>query len=404
MGDAQDQTEAVEEELRKHEDQGNANDLRSSTAEQQREESRRKIDSLGSLPSTELETHAHMALSGLIKELQKTQRALGKFSHVNKKALDQYVSFSEQREVLLQRKQELDEGERSIQDLMDTLDRQKDESIMQTFQEAAKHFSQVFSELVPTGWGQLLLQTSSSHDGHGAAEDLSASGSSEAAPTSQTFKGVEVKVSFTAGGEVFLMSQLSGGQKAIVALSIIFAIQRVDPAPFYLFDELDQALDSTYRAAVASMISRQSGQFITTTFRPELVRVADRCYGVSLQSKNSRVHSLDRAEALSFVADLIQEEETMEHSGSAGAASGPRSRRRPAAAQQQAAEVTDEEDDDDDDNEEEDEDEEEEEEQPRAHGGGLSKKTKMKLPAVPILDSLGQAQAPRPQGSRKRRR
>ena len=152
MGDAQDQTEAVEE-LRKHEDQGNANDLRSSTAEQQREESRRKIDSLGSLPSTELETHAHMALSGLIKELQKTQRALGKSSHVNKKALDQYVSFSEQREVLLQRKQELDEGERSIQDLMDTLDRQKDESIMQTFQEAAKHFSQVFSELVPTRWG-----------------------------------------------------------------------------------------------------------------------------------------------------------------------------------------------------------------------------------------------------------
>ena len=49
-----------------------------------------------------------------------------------------------------------------------------------------------------------------------------------------------VKVSFAAAGETFLMSQLSGGQKAVVALALIFAIQRCDPAPFYLFDEIDQ--------------------------------------------------------------------------------------------------------------------------------------------------------------------
>lgn len=48
------------------------------------------------------------------------------------------------------------------------------------------------------------------------------------------------QVSFVAAGETFLMSQLSGGQKAVVALALIFAIQRCDPAPFYLFDEIDQ--------------------------------------------------------------------------------------------------------------------------------------------------------------------
>jgi structural maintenance of chromosome 3 (chondroitin sulfate proteoglycan 6) len=53
------------------------------------------------------------------------------------------------------------------------------------------------------------------------------------------------------------MSQLSGGQKALVALALIFAIQRCDPAPFYLFDEIDQALDSSYRAALASLIQKQ---------------------------------------------------------------------------------------------------------------------------------------------------
>jgi hypothetical protein len=53
-----------------------------------------------------------------------------------------------------------------------------------------------------------------------------------------------VRVSFGLGGEAKTMKQLSGGQKAVVALSLIFAIQRVDPAPFYLFDEIDAALDA----------------------------------------------------------------------------------------------------------------------------------------------------------------
>ena len=47
------------------------------------------------------------------------------------------------------------------------------------------------------------------------------------------------------------MQQLSGGQKSLVALTLIFAIQKCDPAPFYLFDEIDQALDTQHRKAVA---------------------------------------------------------------------------------------------------------------------------------------------------------
>ena len=50
------------------------------------------------------------------------------------------------------------------------------------------------------------------------------------------------------------MNQLSGGQKTLVALTLIFAIQKCDPAPFYLFDEIDQALDPQYRSAVAGTI------------------------------------------------------------------------------------------------------------------------------------------------------
>lgn len=63
----------------------------------------------------------------LMKKLNEANENLKRFSHVNKKALDQYVSFSEQREALLQRKEETDKGEAAIKELIESLDMQKDE-------------------------------------------------------------------------------------------------------------------------------------------------------------------------------------------------------------------------------------------------------------------------------------
>ena len=77
--------------------------------------------------------------------------------------------------------------------------------------------------------------------------------------------------------------------QCVVALTIIFAIQRCDPAPFYLFDEVDAALDPLFRGAVANMITQQkkgkdgdSGcQFLTSSFHEELVKAADQHWLVS---------------------------------------------------------------------------------------------------------------------------
>lgn len=130
------------------------------------------------------------------------------------------------------------------------------------------------------------------------------------------------------------MQQLSGGQQTIVALALIFSIQRCDPFPFYLFDEIDSNLDAAHRTSVAQLIQRQahqqtyiyvcsvsffchwrlaysdaaslegdegaessSTQFICTTFRPEMLSTADTFLGVVYTNKVSLVRSISREAA-----------------------------------------------------------------------------------------------------------
>lgn len=289
----------------------------------------RKIQELGSLPPpSALEAYTSLSISALMRELEKIAKKLKKYSHVNKKAYDQYVNFSEQRESLLKRKDELDQGAEKVKELVLNLDRQKDEAINRTFRGVSAHFKDVFKELVPNGAGELVMRTviDEVNDTDGDDDDSEASEDQDAEkkkafdpnnPSVSLYKGIGIKVRFSPVGENFIMSQLSGGQKALVAMALIFAIQRCDPAPFYLFDELDQALDSTYRAAVANLIQRQANssetptQFIVSTFRPELVAVANRCYGISHQNKVSSIHHLSKKDALHFIANLNNEDEAV---------------------------------------------------------------------------------------------
>lgn len=273
----------------------------------------RLIRELGSLPKKELDESRKLEDKTILKRLKEVSESLKEYSVINRKALDQYLSFNEQRESLLQRKQEMDKDTESITRLIQSLDEQKDDAIIKTFNSISEHFSDVFAELVPGGSGKLVLKKaeSASESGQTSLSDL---------------LGVKVQVQFTGSGQQYNMQQLSGGQKSLVALALIFAIQRYDPAPFYLFDEIDQALDANYRTSVARLIEKQARgivlnqgtdnevtlppvQFITTTFRPELVSVADKCFGIALSNKVSNLHPLSKQHAQDFVTNLMQEEE-----------------------------------------------------------------------------------------------
>merc|ERR1712156_640897 len=263
--------------------------------QQKIQECTKKIRELGSLPSDAFDKYKNMSQKQLFKQLEKANQELKKYSHVNKKALDQYVSFSEQKEKLISRKEELDKGHKKINDLMDVLEQRKFEAILFTFKQVSKYFQEVFEKLCPVGRGTLSIKRDESND-----DD------DDQAHRLENATGVSCAVSFTGkNNEMREMNQLSGGQKSLVAMALIFAIQKCDPAPFYLFDEIDQALDPMYRKAVADMIHElaDGAQFITTTFRPELLEHASKFYGVKFRNKVSHVDCVTKEEAFDFVDD-----------------------------------------------------------------------------------------------------
>ncbi|KAJ5129909.1 Chromosome segregation protein SudA [Penicillium bovifimosum] len=264
------------------------------------------IRALGVLPDEAFTKYQNTDSNTVVKKLHKTNEALKKYSHVNKKAFEQYNSFTKQRETLTTRRSELDASQKSIDDLIAVLDQRKDEAIERTFKQVSKEFHNVFEKLVPAGRGRLIIQRKT--DRAARTDDDVDSDDEQARQSVENYVGVGISVSFNSKhDDQQRIQQLSGGQKSLCALALVFAIQACDPAPFYLFDEIDANLDAQYRTAVAQMLKSISdstnGQFICTTFRPEMLHVAEKCYGVSFRQKASTIDVVSREEALKFVEE-----------------------------------------------------------------------------------------------------
>lgn len=264
---------------------------RRAALEERREHVQVKIREIGILPD-EAFAGNDGSDAELMNEFRTVTEQLKKYAHVNRKALEQYVAFTKDRDRLLERRENLESSAQSIQDLIETLNQQKDRAIKRTFQQVSKEFTEVFKQLVPAGAGTLIIERRSLE---------------EVEQTPDSYIGVAINVSFNSTqNEQQRVEQLSGGQKSLCALALIFAIQRSDPAPFYLFDEIDANLDDQYRTAVAAVIAQIANaptptQFICTTFRNEMIHVADKFYGVLFNNKISTVKAITRDDALTFV-------------------------------------------------------------------------------------------------------
>lgn len=150
--------------------------------------------------------------------MHKVNEALKSYSHVNKKAFEQYANFTKQRDTLSQRRSELDSSHKSIEDLIGVLDQRKDEAIERTFKQVSKEFANVFEKLVPAGKGRLIIQRKSDRAEQNNEEEDS---DQERRESVENYIGVGISVSFNSKhDDQQRIQQLSGGQKSEFHLSL----------------------------------------------------------------------------------------------------------------------------------------------------------------------------------------
>ena len=177
----------------------------------------RNIRDLGVLPEEAFGRFEKTSSNAIVKRLHKVKDALKKYSHVNKKAFEQYSNFTKQRDTLERRRSELDSSQASIEDLIAVLDQRKDEATQRTFKQVSKHFADTFERLVPAGRGRLIIQRKA--DRVQADDDEEEGGDSEAErrESVENYTGVGISVSFNSKhDEQQRIQQLSGGQKSNV--------------------------------------------------------------------------------------------------------------------------------------------------------------------------------------------
>lgn len=146
-----------------------------------------------------------------MSRLKKVNDALKKYKHVNKKAFEQYNSFTNQQDHLLKRRKELDQSQASIEELVAHLDQRKDEAIERTFKQVSKEFATIFQRLVPAGHGRLVIQRRADR-----RVDPADDSDEEQRSSVENYTGVGISVSFNSktADEQQRIQQLSGGQKS----------------------------------------------------------------------------------------------------------------------------------------------------------------------------------------------
>lgn len=212
-----------------------------------------------------------------LSELKNKIKALGV---VNVGAVVEYKEVSERYEFLKTQIGDVEKSKAELLSLIDDLTKHMKEQFTLRFAEINRNFGTIFKELFGGGAAELTFTDE--------ADVL--------------HSGIEIKV-HPPGKIVTHIESLSGGEKALVAISIYFAIMRVNPPPFCVLDEIEAALDDVNVARYAQYLRRMSGnsQFITITHRRGTMEGSDMLYGVTMQDEGvSRLLALKTEEATEY--------------------------------------------------------------------------------------------------------
>lgn len=210
------------------------------------------------------------------KNVARIKEEIRRLGSVNVNAIEDYKELLERHTFLTTQYTDLVKAEETLENIIQELDEGMRKQFAEKFQDIQREFDKAFKELFGGGKGTLELAE---------GEDILEA-------------GIRI-ISQPPGKKLQNMMQLSGGEKALTAIALLFAIQNLKPSPFCLLDEIEAALDDSNVGRFASYLQKltKNTQFIIITHRRGTMNAADRLYGITMQEKGiSTLVSVDLVE------------------------------------------------------------------------------------------------------------
>ena len=203
-------------------------------------------------------------LSAMKRDIAVLKDEIKKLGNVNVNAIEEYKELMERYTFLKTQHDDLVTAQKTLEDIISELDSAMRKQFTEKFAEINHEFDKVFKELFGGGKGTLELMED---------EDILEA-------------GIRI-IAQPPGKKLQNMMQLSGGEKALSAISLLFAIQNLKPSPFCLLDEIEAALDDSNVGRFAKYLHKltKNTQFIVITHRRGTMEQVDRLYGITMQEK-----------------------------------------------------------------------------------------------------------------------
>ena len=203
-------------------------------------------------------------LSAMKREIGSLKDQIKKLGDVNVNAIEDYKNLMERFNFMKTQHDDLVEAEKTLEGIILELDTAMRKQFAEKFAQIDREFDKVFKELFGGGKGTLELMED---------EDILEA-------------GIRI-IAQPPGKKLQNMMQLSGGEKALTAISLLFAIQNLKPSPFCLLDEIEAALDDSNVGRFAKYLHKltKNTQFIVITHRRGTMEQVDRLYGITMQEK-----------------------------------------------------------------------------------------------------------------------
>jgi chromosome segregation protein len=221
----------------------------------------------------------NVRLGGLQGEIDRLNREISALGAVNLAALEELASASERKHFLDAQTQDLTDAMNTLEDAIRKIDGETRELLAGTFRQVNEHFGRMFPELFGGGNARLVM----------TGEEILDS-------------GVQV-LAQPPGKKNQTIHLLSGGEKALTAIALVFAIFQLNPAPFCLLDEVDAPLDDANTERYAKLVSSMSKetQFLFISHNKIAMEMAEQLIGVTMQEQGvSRIVAVDMESAVSL--------------------------------------------------------------------------------------------------------